>query len=61
MREWLKEYREKRGMTQSEVAHLSNISRSYFTMIESGSKTPTVETAKKIAKVLNFKWVDFFN
>lgn len=46
--------------TQSEVAELANISRSYYTKIELGLKTPTVEVAQKIADVLNFKWVIFF-
>lgn len=61
MREWLKEYRDKRGLTQEETANLSGISRSYYTHIEQGNKTPTVEVAKNIAKTLKFDWVTFFN
>jgi len=61
MRDWLKEYRDKRVLTQEETANLSGISRSYYTHIEQGNKTPTVEVAKNIAKTLKFEWVVFFN
>ncbi len=60
MREWLKEMRDNRGFTQNEVSRLSGISRSHYTHIEKGTKTPSVETAKVIAKTLKFNWVIFF-
>ncbi|WP_096269470.1 helix-turn-helix transcriptional regulator [Paucisalibacillus globulus] len=60
MRAWLKEMRDKRLMTQEEVARLSGISRSHYTHIEQGNKTPSVEVAKAIAKTLKFNWVLFF-
>ncbi|WP_035502458.1 helix-turn-helix transcriptional regulator [Parageobacillus thermoglucosidasius] len=60
MRTWLKELREKKGMTQSQVAENCEISRSYYTHIENGTKTPTVKVAKKIASVLDFSWTIFF-
>lgn len=59
-RKWLKAYRDARGLTQEETAQLSGISRSYYTHIEQGTKTPTVEVAKDIAKTLKFDWVTFF-
>ncbi len=61
MRPWLKRYRENRCLTHEETAKLSGISRSYYTHIEKGSKTPTVEVAKEIAKTLKFDWVIFFD
>lgn len=61
MRDWLKKHRDERGLTQEETAYLSGISRSYYTQIEQGNKTPTVEVAKSIAKTLKFEWVNFFN
>ncbi|WP_068672318.1 helix-turn-helix transcriptional regulator [Oceanobacillus sp. Castelsardo] len=60
MRTWLKEMRDSRRLTQSEVAMLSGISRSHYTHIEQGNKTPSVEVAKRIAKTLKFDWVIFF-
>lgn len=61
MRIWLKSYRESRRLTQEETAKLSGISRSYYTHIEQGTKTPTVDVAKEIAKTLKFNWVIFFD
>ncbi|EJL29996.1 helix-turn-helix transcriptional regulator [Brevibacillus sp. BC25] len=61
MRDWLKTKREEKGMNQEQVALESEISRSYYTLIESGSKTPGVKVAKKIAKVLDLEWTKFFD
>lgn len=58
---WLKTIRISNDKTQCDVAKLSGISRSYYTNIELGLKTPTVEVAKKIAKTLNFEWTCFFS
>ncbi|KON86582.1 XRE family transcriptional regulator [Sporosarcina globispora] len=60
MRYWLKDHRTKRKLTQEEVAKLSGISRSFYTHIEAGTKTPSVEVAKKISKTLSFEWTLFF-
>ncbi len=60
MRSWLKMFRLQRGLTQQVVADLSNIKRSYYTMIESGNRRPSVSVAKDIAKVLGFEWTIFF-
>lgn len=60
MRGWLREYRLKSGLTQEETANLSGISRSYYTHIEKGNKTPTVNVAKDIGKTLNFPWILFY-
>lgn len=59
MRKWLKKYRDERKLTQDETAKLSGISRTYYTHIENGTKTPSVEVAKSIAKTLQFDWVNF--
>lgn len=47
MRHWLKIFREKKGMTQEEVAKLVGISRSAYGHIESGERGVTVTNAKK--------------
>ena len=54
------EERKKTNFTQREVGKLSGISESYYSMIESGDRKPTVKTAKKIAAVLGFNWTLFF-
>ncbi|MFY0545499.1 helix-turn-helix transcriptional regulator [Brevibacillus sp. H7] len=60
MRNWLKETRENKGLTQEQAADLCGISRSYYTHIENNTKTPTVKVAKTIAKALGFNWTIFF-
>ncbi|OEH53153.1 XRE family transcriptional regulator [Oceanobacillus sp. E9] len=61
MRQWLKEKRIRKGLTQFEVARKSDIERSYFTMIEQGRRNPSVLVAKKIASSLDFEWTLFFD
>lgn len=61
LRIWLKDLRNQNKLTQEDIAKQSGISRSYYTHIEQGTKTPTVDVAKSIASTLNFDWVIFFN
>ncbi|VDG98865.1 Predicted transcriptional regulator [Lysinibacillus sphaericus] len=60
MRYWLKELRNSKKLTQQSVADRSDIERSYYTMIESGKRTPSVQVAKSIALVIGFDWTIFF-
>lgn len=62
MRLWLKDIRNNKGLSQYQVAEQANISQSYYAGIEAGvrgNKLPA-ETAKKIARVLNFNWIRFY-
>ncbi|MEM5607580.1 helix-turn-helix transcriptional regulator [Bacillus toyonensis] len=59
MRNWLKEFRCVRGFTHRDIANKCEISRSYYTHIENGTKTPSVKIARKIGMHLNFKWTIF--
>jgi len=60
VRRWLRDIRDSKGKTQSDIADSTGISRSYYTKIELGIKTPTVDVAKKIASTLGFEWSIFF-
>ncbi|ATB52697.1 transcriptional regulator [Caldibacillus phage CBP1] len=60
MRITLKKARERKGFKQEDVAKLSGISRSYYTNIEIGVKTPSIPVAKRIAHVLGIDWTYFF-
>lgn len=60
-RKWLREIRVSKNKTQSQVAKEAGISRSYYTNIEAGTKTPAVPVAKKIAEILEFDWTCFFD
>ncbi|RAS75211.1 helix-turn-helix transcriptional regulator [Priestia endophytica] len=59
-RTWLLDKRNELKMTQEEVAKLAEIQRPYYTQIESGVRRPSVNVAKKIATIMNFNWVLFF-
>lgn len=41
------------GMTQEDVAKISGIHRSYYSLIEIGQRNPTLKIAIKIATALN--------
>lgn len=56
----LLETRCKLGITQQNIANKLNISRQYICAIENGTRKPSVDTAKAIAKVLGFDWTKFF-
>ncbi|GIN41399.1 helix-turn-helix transcriptional regulator [Heyndrickxia oleronia] len=59
-RVWLIELRKIKGLTQTEVAKSCEISRSYYTLIENGSRTPTVSIAKLLGKELDFNWKSIY-
>lgn len=59
-RHWLKQIRNEKGLTQTEVAKRGNFARSYYTMVENGVRNPSVKMAKDISKVLKFSWTKFF-
>ncbi|MBM4762746.1 helix-turn-helix transcriptional regulator [Bacillus sp. B15-48] len=60
MRTWLAKARKQKKFTHQQVADLTGIKRQYYGMIENGERTPSVETAKKIAEILEFEWTLFF-
>jgi transcriptional regulator with XRE-family HTH domain len=49
-----------RGLTQNSVAEKCEIERSYYTMIETGARTPSVTVAKSIGEAIGFDWTIFF-
>ena len=49
----LKEARLKRNLSQKEVADQIGVSKSTYSLYESGNREPSVQTIKKIADVLN--------
>ncbi|MDI3257973.1 MAG: helix-turn-helix transcriptional regulator [Kyrpidia sp.] len=59
-RRWLMELRVSRGLTHEQVARLARIERSTYTKAENGAPL-RVKTAKRIASVLGFDWVRFFD
>lgn len=51
----LKEAREKKELTQEEVAVKAGITTTYYAMIERGEVNPSWEKLKKVFKVLELK------
>lgn len=57
----IKECREEKNMTQSELAKRANVSRTIISGLESGAiKVTTTETLLKIASALNKKVTEIF-
>lgn len=59
-REWLIEKRNAKNLSQIELSLKVGISQQALSKYESGERNPSVETAKKIAKALGFKWTKFY-
>lgn len=54
----LRVWREHRGLTQSAVAEMSGVNRVQITNIESGAKTGSAQTLKKLASALGLSLDD---
>ncbi len=52
MRVTLTQLRKASGFTQKDIAEQLGVSRSYYGMIENGSRNPSLNIAKKIAVIL---------
>jgi putative transcriptional regulator len=53
-------YRNKKGMSQTELAKKLGISASYLNRIEKGTKDPSLRLAVRIAHALDVKLDDLF-
>lgn len=58
MRTWLVEIRGE--ISQREIATFCDITQQAYSAIEKGVTNPSIHTAKKIAKTLNFDWTKFY-
>jgi transcriptional regulator with XRE-family HTH domain len=56
----IRQLRESRSMTQSQLQSRSKVSRSYLSRIESGQMTPSLGTLEKISEALNVGLNRFF-
>lgn len=56
----LKEYRERKNMTQQVVADLAGIQRSHLACLEAGEKQVTIKTLVKILSALSINISEFF-
>jgi transcriptional regulator with XRE-family HTH domain len=51
----VKHYRERRRLTQEQLAERAGISRTYLARLETGKHDPTATVLEKLAKALNIK------
>lgn len=56
----IKKIREKRGLTQEELALEAGLNRAYVGYIERGRRNPSIETVAKIAKILKVRLDELF-
>ena len=54
----LKRWRERRGLTQEDLARKAKVHRVYLAQIETQTKTPSLATLERLAKALKVKLAD---
>jgi transcriptional regulator with XRE-family HTH domain len=57
----IKELREQRGLSISELARRINTTQGYVSQIEAGIRTPTLDKLYRIKDALNIEMADFFS
>lgn len=56
----LKDLREKRGLTQDEVARLTDKTTTFIWMLENGKRNASDDMKRKLAKIYNCEISDIF-
>lgn len=59
-RDWLIVLRQKKELSQDELAKLCNTTQMTISNIENGNRRPSPNLAQKLAKVLKFDWTKFY-
>jgi putative transcriptional regulator len=57
----LKEYREKKGLSQEKLAEMAGVTRQTIISIEGGRYVPSLELALKLSKLFKCKVEDLFD
>lgn len=57
----IKELRQKKGISQQELAYRSDLDRTYITQVENGKRNISIINIEKIAKALNHSVQEFFD
>jgi len=56
----LKALRKSKGLSQSDLADISDFNRNYIGMVERGERNPTLKTISRLAEALKIDISDFF-
>lgn len=59
-RELIRNRRIEKGLTEIQVAQFAGITQGAYSHIESGRRNPSIKVAKRLAKVLEMDWTEFF-
>lgn len=59
-REWLKDIRINKKISQTKISSSIGISQQHYCNIELGIRNPSVKIAQSIAAILNFDWTMFY-
>jgi transcriptional regulator with XRE-family HTH domain len=51
----IKTLRERRGLTQEQLAERAGVSRTYLARLETGKQDPTLSTIEKLARALSVR------
>ena len=51
LKEYLKQYRLKKNLTQQQMSELLNTSQSYYSRLEKGDRKPGIQMINRIAKL----------
>lgn len=57
---FIREIREKKGLSQEQLSKLSGVSASHIGYIENGEREPTVSVLCRLAKALDVSMLDLF-
>ena len=58
--ERIRNFRKEKGLSQEELAHLSNLHNTYIGQLERGEKNATLESIEKVANALDISLEDLF-
>lgn len=57
---WLREIRDREGVTSTQAAEAAGVTQGYYTMIELGERSPAVQVAQRLGRKLGFDWRRFY-
>jgi predicted transcriptional regulator len=58
IRDWVMRFRQKKGLTQEQLADISGFSQQYISGLERGHRNPTVVTVYELATALGASYLD---
>lgn len=60
-RQWLINLRNEKNLSQDELADMCDVTQMTISNIENGTRRPSPELSKKIARIFGFNWTKFYD